>query len=171
MLKVIIVALFMFGCSSSEFKKTVDFVDIQRFMGDWYVHAGRTTFLEEGAHNSLEQYSWNEKEKRIDITFSMRIDSFKGKKRVINQKAWIHNQSTNAHWKVSPFWPIKFDYLVLALDPDYQWSVIGVPSQKWIWIMSRNQTMTESQLEQIIQKIRDRNYNVKDIQRIPQSWP
>ena len=31
-------------------------VDLQRFMGDWYVIANIPTFIEKGAHNAVESY-------------------------------------------------------------------------------------------------------------------
>ena len=34
--------------------KTVDYVDIERFMGDWYVIANIPTFIEKGATNAIE---------------------------------------------------------------------------------------------------------------------
>jgi len=37
--------------------KTVKSVDIQRFMGDWYVIANIPTWIEKGAHNAVESYS------------------------------------------------------------------------------------------------------------------
>ena len=40
--------------------KTVDQVDIDRFMGPWYVIANIPTFLEKGAHNAVETYSLND---------------------------------------------------------------------------------------------------------------
>jgi stearoyl-CoA desaturase (Delta-9 desaturase) len=35
---------------------TVDKVDLERFMGDWYVIANIPTFIERGAHNAVESY-------------------------------------------------------------------------------------------------------------------
>jgi apolipoprotein D and lipocalin family protein len=37
--------LVMVGCQNQNSLKTVDYVDIQRFMGDWYVIANIPTFL------------------------------------------------------------------------------------------------------------------------------
>ena len=107
--------------------KTVEKVDIQRFLGDWYVLAGRFTFLETDVHNALERYTWNAAKERIDVAFTYNEGSLTGKQRSIPQKAWIHDSATNAHWKVSPLWPFKFDYLVVALDESYRWTAIGVP--------------------------------------------
>ena len=58
------------GCASMKYKKTVSKVELDRFMGKWYVIAGRFTYFEQGAHNAVENYSWNEKHNRVDINFS-----------------------------------------------------------------------------------------------------
>ena len=50
-------ALFLSACNSEEGDlATVDYVDLERFMGDWYVIANIPTFLEKGAHNAVETY-------------------------------------------------------------------------------------------------------------------
>ncbi|MCO4754738.1 MAG: lipocalin family protein [Bacteriovoracaceae bacterium] len=126
--------------------------------------------MEKGAHNSVEHYRWNEKKERIDIDFYFNKDSFTGKIKKIPQKGWIHNEKTNAHWKVRPFWPLKFDYLVIDLAEDYSWTVIGVPSQKWVWIMSDNWKMDDEQLNMIIARLNKMGYSTKDVNRVPQKW-
>ncbi len=154
------------GCTSVKYMQTVEKVDIERFMGDWYVVAGRTTFLEKGAYNSLERYIWNEKKNRIDIHFSFNKDSFDGPEKVIKQKAWIHNQDSKAHWKVQPLWPLKLDYLVLALDEDYQWTIVGVPNQSYVWIMTRDKSVSKEYVNDLINKLDNIHYSTKDIKFI-----
>ena len=51
--------------------KTVDYVDLERFMGDWYVIANIPTFLEKGAHNAVESYALND-DGTIATTFVFR---------------------------------------------------------------------------------------------------
>jgi apolipoprotein D and lipocalin family protein len=158
---------FLMGCSSMKYTKTVNFVDIDKFMGKWYVIAGRFTFLEEGAHNAVETYKWNTKEKRIDISFTFNKDSFDGKIKSIPQKGWVYNEKTNAHWKVSPFWPLKLDYLVIALADDYSWTAVGVPSGKYLWIMAKKNQVTDKELEQIVREINSQGYPTKAITKVP----
>ncbi len=160
-----------FSCAvGRDFKKTVDFVDMDRFMTKWFVVAGRLTFLEDGAHNAIESYTWNEEKGRVDIDFTMREGSFTGKIKSIPQKGWIENKKTNAHWKVSPIWPLKFNYLVIDLAEDYSWTVIGVPSQKWVWIMAKDWNMKDEELNKIISRIKNMGYSIRDINRVPQKW-
>lgn len=151
-----------------NFQQTVKHVEVPKFMGTWYVWAGRTTFLERGAHNSIEKYTWNSDEKRIDVEFRYNQGSFDGKLKHIPQKAWIVDDATNAHWKVQPFWPLKFDYLIIDLEGDYQWTVVGVPDGAYLWIMGRTPIVDESQLAQIIERIKKIGYPINDIARVPQ---
>jgi apolipoprotein D and lipocalin family protein len=156
------------GCSSLNFKHTVNYVDIPKFMGPWYVWAGRTTYFEKGAHRSIEEYTWNKEKSQIDINFTYHKDSLTGPLKSMPQKAWIENTTTNAHWKVQPFWPLKFDYLVVDLDLDYKWTVIGVPSGSYVWIMGRTPLVSEAKLAEIIQRIQKLGYPVENIVRVPQ---
>jgi apolipoprotein D and lipocalin family protein len=56
---------------------TVSYVDLERFMGDWYVVANIPTFLEKGAHNALEYYTLNS-DGTIAATFRFNKDGFDG---------------------------------------------------------------------------------------------
>lgn len=150
---------------------TVDKVDLQKFMGDWYVLAGRFTFLEVDVHNGLERYTWNESEKRIDIDFTYNKGSLTGPQKSIPQKGWVYNQDSSAHWKVSPMWPFKFSYLVVALDESYRWTAVGVPDQKYLWIMARDWRDPEPIISEAIRQLEAKGYDAKNLVRVPQQWP
>lgn len=151
--------------------KTVESIDINQFMGSWYVLAGRFTFLEKEVHNGVEKYTWNKEKDRIDVEFTYNKGSLTGSKKLIPQTAKIYNQTTNSHWKVSPLWPFKFDYLVVAIDKNYQWTAIGVPNQKYLWIMARDWKNPESIIEDAIKQLDKVGYDTKNLIRVPQQWP
>ena len=150
------------GCAHS-YNQTVNYVDRDRFMGAWYVMAGRFTFLEKDVYNSVEKYIWNEAKQQIDIDFSYNKGSFRGELKKYPQTGWIENHETNATWKVSPFWPLKFTYLIIALDPNYEWTAIGVPNQNYLWIMAKNPKITKAKIQEAIEYIRSLGYSVKNI--------
>ncbi len=168
----ILLVYFAFGCTTTESKvKTVEKVDITRFMGDWYVLAGRFTFLEKEVHNGIETYTWNQAKERIDIDFTFNQGSFAGKKKSLPQTGWIYNQDSKAHWKVSPLWPLKFDYLIVALDENYRWTAIGVPDQKYLWIMARDWKNPEPTLELAVKYLDEHGYDTKNMVKVPHQWP
>jgi apolipoprotein D and lipocalin family protein len=173
MKKLINLALFstlISACSSKDLKplKTVESVDLNRFMGKWYVIANIPTFIEKGAHNAIETYTWNEKENRIDVSFKFNQDSFDGKEKSYPQKAFIYDTKTNAEWRIQPFWPLKFSYLVIDLAQDYSYTVIAVPNRNYVWIMARTPTMPEATYQSILEKLRQMSFDLKLLQKVPQ---
>ena len=156
--------------AKAEYWKMVPQVDLQRFMGDWYVIGGRMTCFEDGAHNAVENYTWNEEKQRIDVTFTFNKDSFDGKLKTMTQKGYVQEHPSNAHWEISPLWPLRFDYLVIGLAEDYSWTAIGVPDQDYLWIMAREPYMSEEQLESILQELSQKGYDTEEIVLVPQQW-
>jgi apolipoprotein D and lipocalin family protein len=162
--KQIFTIFFLFiSFSAQSFDKTVDFVDMNRFMGKWYVVAGRFTALEKNMFNAVETYSWNSSRNMIEIDFKYNKGSFTGPVKKIPQKGWIKNSKTNAHWIVSPMWPLKFNYLVIGLGDDYEWTAIGVPNEAYLWIMSRDPQMTKDKIEEILRTLENDKYNIDNL--------
>ena len=109
----------MSGCATEpEELATVDYVDLERFMGDWYVIANIPTFIEKGAHNAVENYTMNE-DGSIATRFTFLKDGFDGKEKEYNPKGFVTDTDSNAVWGMRFIWPIKADYRVIYLDDDY----------------------------------------------------
>ncbi len=171
MKKLFIITLSLLtSCSNSPKPavRTVPKVDIQKFMGKWYVIANIPTFIEKGAHNAVETYTWNEKENRIDVNFEFRKNSFEGEKKNYPQKAFIHDKTSNAEWRIQMFWPLKFPYLVMDLATDYSYTVVGVPNRSYVWIMARTPTLPEATYQDILKRIEAQHYDTTLIQKVPQ---
>ncbi len=149
--------------------KTVEKVDLERFMGDWYVIANIPTFLEKGAHNAVETYALND-DGTIATTFVFRDGSFDGKEKRYNPKGFVRDDGTNALWGMRFIWPIKADYRVVYLDEDYQQTIIGRQKRDFIWIMARTPTIPESDYERLTQFAASIGYDLDKIERVPQSW-
>lgn len=159
----------LFSCSSKLPEvKTAENVDIQRFMGKWYVIANIPTFIEKNAHNATETYTWNEKEERIDVDFFFNKDKADGEKKSYPQKAWVHNKKTNSEWRIQFFWPVKFAYLIMDVAPDYSYTVIGVPDRDHVWIMARKPVLEDGVYQKLIQSIQAQQFDISKIEKVPQ---
>ena len=55
------------------------------------------------------------------------------------------------------------DYWVVELDPDYRWAVVGGPSRKYLWILSRTPTMDSTQYDAIRARAAQRGYPVEKL--------
>ncbi len=52
------------------------------------------------------------------------------------------------------------DYWVIALDPDYQWAVVGDPKRKYLWILSRSPSMDGALFEQLKRRAEAMGYDL-----------
>jgi apolipoprotein D and lipocalin family protein len=55
------------------------------------------------------------------------------------------------------------DYWVVDLDPDYRWAVVGGPSRKYLWILSRTPAMDRTTFESIRSRAAQRGYPVQNL--------
>lgn len=160
---------FLSSCSFGGKMKTVNQVDLQRFMGSWYVIAIIPNFIEKNAVNGIESYKLNDNNS-IDIEYRFHKNSPEGKQKVMHPKAWVYDKETNAEWRVQFFWPFKFPYLIIDLADDYRYTVIGVPNRKFVWIMSRTPEITDSDYEKILARLKKNGYEIEKIKKMPQIW-
>jgi apolipoprotein D and lipocalin family protein len=158
------------GCSSMhEPLQTVQHVDIPRYMGDWYVIANIPYFAEKDCVDSIESYALRP-DGKIDNWFTCRKKTFDAPmKRKATAVATIEDKSTNATWSVRFFKIISVKYLILDLDPDYQWVAVGHPSRRYGWVMSRSKQLPEQTYQEILEKLRAEGYDTSKFQKVPQS--
>ena len=147
---------------------TVPKVEISKFMGPWYVIASIPTAFEGGAYNAVETYTWNEEKERIDVDFRFNKDSFDGPEKKYPQKAFIYDQESKAEWRVQPFWPLKFAYLIVGLADDYSDTIVGVPDRSHVWIMAREPRITETRYNELVAKVKSLGYDLSKLQKVPQ---
>ena len=132
--------------------ETVDYVDLKKFMGDWYVIANIPTFIEKGAVNAIESYKLDSKG-RVKTTFTFRKENADGPQKKYSPTGFIYNKETNAEWRMQFLWPFKSPFLVIDLDDKYSYTVIGVPSRKYVWIMAREYKMYDDLYNKIVSKL------------------
>jgi apolipoprotein D and lipocalin family protein len=149
--------------------ETVDYVDLERFMGDWYVIANIPTFVEKGAHNAVESYRLDE-DGTIATTFTFRKDSFDGKEKTYNPRGFVRDTETNAEWGMQFVWPIKGDYRIIYLSEDYSTTIIGRNKRDYVWLMAREYEMPDAEYQKAVQFIADAGYDISQLQRVPQQW-
>lgn len=148
---------------------TVENLDLERFMGDWYVVGNIPTFLERGAHNAVESYTL-EDGNRIDTQFRFRDGGFDGPVKRFNPTGFVSAEDP-AVWGMQFLWPIKAEFLVTYVDDDYQRTIIGRSKRDYIWLMARSPVLSDAEYAEMVQAAKDMGYDVDAIQRVPHQWP
>jgi apolipoprotein D and lipocalin family protein len=168
----LLLAMALGGCRGTTGKpmEAVDRVDLERFMGDWYVIASIPTFLERNAYNAVENYRLTD-DGRVATTFTFRKGGFDGPEKIMKPTGFVIDGTGNAVWDMQFLWPFKAEYLVVYLDADYHHTIIGRSKRDYAWLMARQPTVEQSTYERMLGVLADLGYDTSLVRRVPQSWP
>ncbi len=159
--------LALIGCAPEKMP-TVPYVDIDRFMGDWYVIAHIPAPLEGNAYNEIESYERRD-DGKIQTTLTFNKGAFDGPLKTYKPVATIHNRDTNAEWRMQFVWPFKSEYLIVELDDDYSNTIIGRSKRDYAWILARTPTLPEAEYDRLVARLVELGYDLAKLRRVPQS--
>jgi len=155
------------GCSSAPTIPTVSGVDINRFMGDWYVIANIPTFLEKDAYNAVESYRLSP-DGTVATTFTFRKGGYDGPVKTYHPKGFIRDRASNAVWDMRFVWPLKSEFLIIYLNEDYTVTVIGRSKRDYVWIMARKPGIPDPDYQRILKVLAGAGYDTAKIKKVPQ---
>jgi apolipoprotein D and lipocalin family protein len=157
----------MGGCQGTALAPlaTVAEVDLERFMGDWYVIASIPTPFERDAFNAIERYEMNE-DGSIATTFSYNKGGFDGPRKTMHAKGFVRDTAGSAVWGMQFIWPIRADYRIVYLDDEYSTTIIGRNQRDYVWIMARAPDMDETVLAGHIRWLDQVGYDTAKLIRI-----
>ena len=138
-------------------------------MGKWYVIANIPTWMERGAHNAVETYRLDD-DASIATTFSFRQDAFDGKRVEYHPRGFVVDKASNAVWGMQFVWPIKAEYLITYVAPDYSATVIGRTKRDYAWIMARTPEVSPALYEKLVAAVAAAGYDTARLQKVPQRW-
>lgn len=148
-------------------------LDVPRYMGTWYEIAKYPAWFQRKCVGSTSaQYSLLEGG-RVQVLNRCKMANGEW-----NEALGVARQigsATSAQLKVrfAPEWlsfiPMVWgDYWVIALDPQYQWSIVSEPSRQYLWILSRTPSLPRSTYEALLQRLEALGF---DLQKIETTTP
>lgn len=157
-----IVVLFLFtACSYKDPNiKSVQKVDLDRYLGSWHEIARYEHRFEKDCKNVTATYSIKEN-KKIEVINSCTKITTNNKTEAIGEAYAVDN--TNSKLKVSFFWPFYGDYWIIMLDEAYSYAVISEPSKKYLWILSRDKRLTKNIKEKILKRLESLDYDLSKL--------
>lgn len=138
---------------------TVKEVSLERYLGTWYEIARYDQSFQKGCSNVTATYSLKEDG---DIKVVNRCTTQEDKNKEAIGSAYTIDE-TNSKLKVTFFWPFYGKYWILMLDKEYTYAVIGDPSRKYLWILSRKPELLASVKAKILKKLPSLGYAIKPL--------
>ena len=161
-----LIASSLCACQSLPPVQTAASVDLDRFMGNWYVIAAIPTLIERDPYNPVESYRKNS-DGSIATTFSFNQGSMDGPRKIYHPTGYVVPNTGNAEWKMQFVWPFKSEYLIAYVDAGYQQTIIARNSRDYVWLMARQPVITEADYQAAVKRIADMGYETNKLVRFP----
>lgn len=149
--------------------RPVDRVDLERFMGSWYVIVSTPTFIDRDSFNAVESYSL-EPDGTISTTFTFQKGGFDGPERIYRPRGFVRPDGSNAVWGMQFIWPIKADYQIVYLDKDYTRVIIAREKRDLVWLMARDPVLPQAEYRALVNHIVALGYDEGSLRLTPQQW-
>lgn len=139
--------------------RTVEFVDLQRFMGEWYEIAYLDNSWEESCHRSKTLTYTLKSNGEIEVKNECKMNKDQKKEEISKGIAWVEDPRSNAKWKIS-FFPFSFfkwltttNFWIIILADDYSYAVATDSTGNYLWILSRAKSLPDAVFQEILNKI------------------
>ena len=158
---------------SSVEVRSVAFVDLDRYVGDWYEIARYPNRFQRSCLGDVRASYARRPDGRIDVVNRCRTADgaieARGVARVVDER-------TRSQLKVrfAPGWlsfipQVWGDYWVIGLGDDYSWAVVGSPDHDYLWILSRTPRLDDDRAAAARSAARANGFDLDRLQPTEQS--
>jgi apolipoprotein D and lipocalin family protein len=146
--------------------QAVQAVDLNRYMGTWYEIANFPRFfLRQCVADTVSEYKANSDG---TIAITNRCHTRDGETNEAYGTATLLQGSDNTRMQVTFMRPFSADYVVVGLDPDYRWTVVGSVNRKSLWILSRTPQLPKPELDRALSAASAQGYPMQKLHYTPQ---
>ncbi|MBS1144172.1 MAG: lipocalin-like domain protein [Proteobacteria bacterium] len=142
---------------------------IERYLGRWYEIARLDHSFERGMSdvNATYQLQGDGSVKVINRGYDTQKQAWK---EAVGRALFIGDTNT-ASLKVSFFGPFYGGYHVIALDPQYRWSLVAGPDRDYLWILARERTLPADLRAQLVSQARAAGFATDKLIWVEQGRP
>lgn len=164
-LLILLILMNLLSCKTNRDLSTVGEVNLEKYAGQWYEIARLPNKFEKGLKCITATYSLKKNGKIEVLNKGFSIEKM-GESDAAKGTAWIPDPNYPGRLKVSFFWPFAGDYYIISLDEEYQYVLVGDPSRKYLWILSRTKKLDDTIYSKLIDIGRQNGFKVEDIIKV-----
>ncbi|MFD0738110.1 lipocalin family protein [Lysobacter koreensis] len=152
------------SASSGLANKPIGALDLTRYAGTWHEIAHLPMYFQRHCVDTITATYTPRSDDTIEVRNACRTQSGEMDESVGAARP-VAGSPGALKVRFAPEWlswlPVVWaDYWVVDLDSDYQWAVVGGPSRKYLWVLSRQPDMDRAVFESIKARAAKRGYPV-----------
>ena len=170
---IVVIGLSLSGCAIIgspvlDNIQTVDQVDLERYTGVWYEIARFPHKFEKDLVGVTATYELKDNGK-ISVLNQGYKHTLDGKHKKAKVRARLPDPNEPGFLQVTFFLCFWADYLVLELDENYQYALIGSSTPNYLWILCREPMMDETRYQMLVAKAKDFGYDISKLEKVKQA--
>jgi len=163
---IIVAAFILAACApqpvyrAAETALPVASIEVEPYLGLWHEQARLPNRFERDCARATAQYAL-----RDDGLISVLNTCFEadGATRDANGRARVVGENGEGKLKVSFFGPFWANYWVLERADDYSWSIVGEPQGRYLWVLTRAETISAEERAMFEGRVRALGYRTGDL--------
>lgn len=138
-------------------------LDLPRYLGSWHEIAHLPMFFQRQCKDAITATYRMRGDGAVEVHNACRtrdgsMDAADGVARLKDRPGALQVRFAPAWLSWLPW--VWADYWVIELDPDYRWAVVGSPSRKYLWVLSREPRMDRRLFDTLREHAAQRGYPV-----------
>ncbi|MEF8834475.1 MAG: lipocalin family protein [Halofilum sp. (in: g-proteobacteria)] len=165
----LLIAAALGGCSvmpPEDFPRA-EGVDLDRFVGTWFVIAHIPPDATRNAWNAVERYERVGSD-RIRTVYTYRDGGFNGERERMEMTGFVQSGTNNAVWAMQPFWPLRLENTISYVSPDYRTTIVARSARDWVWVMAREPEIPEREYARLVARVEALGYDIERLREVPQ---
>ncbi len=161
----------MISCGSVSHRlETVSSVNLEKYAGTWYEIARLPNSFEKGLECVTATYSLRE-DGKIEVLNKGLKTGERDKISKIKGVAWVPDKNYPGRLKVRFFWPFSGKYYIIQLDKDYRYALVGEPSRKYLWVLSKDRQLDRNIYISLLEKAASLGFDTERVIEVNQDCP
>lgn len=164
----LVLLLILAGCAGDNPPQVLaPQVDLHRYAQRWYIIANIPYFAEAGKVGSWFDISLTGPDRFTDVYWSRKA-TLGAPAESFTMQGYVVPDTNNAYWRETPLWPFYLSYLILYVDPEYRYALVGYPGRDYGWVLSRDPVMDDATYQRLLGIFAAKGYDPAKFVRIPQ---
>lgn len=167
-LYLITICIIMISCINDKVElTTVSPVNLEKYSGTWYEIARLPNRFEKGLECVTATYTLRS-DGKIEVINKGRKVEEQNKISKIKGVAWVPDKRFPGRLKVRFFWPFSGKYYILDLDKNYRYALVGEPSRRYLWVLSKDKQLDSNIYSRLIERAAGMGFDTARVVKINQ---
>lgn len=142
-------------------------VELNRYLGKWFEQARYEASFQKDCEGVTAEYTLK-RDGNVRVVNTCRQGAVNSVSRSAEATAKMVEGSNGSKLKVTFVWPFEGDYWVLDRADDYSWSIVGEPSGRNLWLLTRSSRVSDRQYATLVKQAASLGYDVSLLRRTQQ---